>query len=313
MQRTYACEQTPKALQCKVQHAGEFRRFSLNYCSVASLAETIRSFFQLPISTILKLRYLDNEKDWIAFTTDTELQYAIEITESPLRISFLIVSPNEPTPSSTVQSVAAVLQSEVPCLTSFGCGRGRGRGGRGNALTKEERLALKRERISGRIRMFEEKLADPSLNADRTRTMTWKLSKLREKLESLNYEASEQPMPQQPIAHFPTEEAEAMTQGACERSWRCHPARLHAHHGCGRGRGHWGKVGRGEAHVGQQQGDHIAGKKWVVPKETWIQFQEAKQNLLVARQSGNPEAVKEALEAFVVAKKMKKEARYPKV
>jgi len=61
-----------------------------------------------------------------------------------------------------------------------------------------------------------------------------------------------------------------------------------------------------------QVGDHLLGKKWVVPKETWIQFQESKENLKRARQSGDAETIKKALEAFVIAKQLKKEHRFPK-
>jgi len=174
-----------------------------------------------------------------------------------------------------------------------------------------------------------------SLTSDRERAITWKISKLREKLEGLLKER-------------------ANTDGECEseRPWRRdhgpahthelqgfehmhphehhHPHHLHHHEmeagghphapcrnrgrGCrggGGGRGRWTRevVAQPED---IQDGSQPLGNKWVVPKETWIQFQEAKENLKVARRSGDAGAIKNALEAFVIAKQLKKEYRYPK-
>jgi len=128
--------------------------------------------------------------------------------------------------------------------------------------------------------------------------------------------------------------------GHCEKPWRHHGPGHHGpghhgpgHHGrpgChsefhhhesevgyqgGRGRGCRGKWAREAAQQEKremQDGDQPIGKKWAVPKETWIQFQESKENLKVARKSGDAEAIKQALEAFVIAKQLKKEHRYPK-
>jgi len=214
------------------------------------------------------------------------------------------------------------LYKRGPCA-----GRG-GKCGRGPVFTKEEREVFKKTRIATRISLLESKLADPTLSSDRERVISWKLSKLREKLETIALEKSE------------------IENSETERPWRrhgphhvhphgpCHPhfdevetetsGRPHGPRGCGgRGRG----CGRGrwaaarEAAVAascaqekvEKDGEHILGKKWVVPKQTWIQFQEAKENLRVARRSGDAEAIKKAFEAFVVVKQQKKENRFPKV
>jgi len=300
---------TPNSFHFKVQFKDEFRRFSLQNPSFSALEVTLRSSYQIPHHLALKIKFQDDEKDWVVFSSDFEFQHALQLSGSPLRITFVILDqPEEQVPIKS-QTVPAV--EEQP-FKRGPCGRGgRGRGGRGPVLTREEREAFKRTRISTRISLLESQLADPSLSSERHRAITWKLSKLREKLETLSTEKpepdySETEKPWRHHGHFPhhgegcNPDEHLLPHGPCRgRSGRGR--------GCGRGR--WA---REEETQEKEDGDHILGKKWVVPKQTWIQFQESKENLRAARRSGDAEAIKKALEAFVAAKQMKKEHRYPK-
>jgi len=192
-------------------------------------------------------------------------------------------------------------------------------------MPREERIALKTTKITGHIEALEAALLDPSLPSDQERAMTWRLEKLKLKLEKFN-------------AMKKAVEGQGEAQGEEEEPWR-HWRRGPGCHGgpCGEGQvpdgeaaPRWGHCGRGRGGkcrrnrldgqqpqatgsetVGEGE-DHPCGKKWVVPKETWAQFHEAKENLKAARRSGDAEAIKVAFEAFLEMKKVKKEARYPK-
>jgi len=305
---------TPTTFHFKVQLKDEFRRFALENPSFSTFETALRSSFLLP-NDALKFKFQDDEKDWVVFSSDFEFQHALQLSGSPLRVSIFLDQPQvaqiqQPEPNTVVE--------EIPLKRGPCTGRG-GKCGRGPAFTKEERDASKKTRITARISMLEGHIADPALSSERERVISWKLSKLREKLETLSLEKPE------------------IENSETEKPWRhrgphghgpCHPhfdevetsGRPHGPRGCGGrgrgcGRGRWAR----EAECGQQEvekdGDnmHILGKKWVVPKQTWIQFQEAKENLRVARRSGDAEAIKKAFEAFVVVKQQKKENRFPKV
>jgi len=312
---------TPNTFHFKVQLNGEFRRFALDNPSFSAFETAVRSSFCLPVNN-LRFKFQDDEKDWVVFSSDFEFQHALQLSGSPLRVSILLL--DQPEVSQTQQpepSVPSVVE-EFPCKRGPCAGRG-GKCGRGTAFTKEERDALKKTRITTRISMLEAHLADPALTSERERVISWKLSNLREKLESLSLEKpevenseTEKPWrhhgrghihPHGPC-HLDSQEGETETETGHPHG----PRRGGRGRGCGRVR--WAAAR--EALSGQEvekDGEHILGKKWVVPKQTWIQFQEAKENLRVARRSGDAEAIKKALEAFVAVKQQKKENRFPKV
>jgi len=254
---------------------------------------------------------MDDEKDWILISSDLELAHAVEINPSPIRIQVTLTST---VPEPEKQENQADVGSEEFPWKRRGCGRGMGRGcggGRGPMISKEERLALKKARIAGRISALETALLDPSLPSERERTITWKLENLKYKLEGFDAvkDSLAEPTEGEERGHWRRgpgcDGGEQVPEGEFP-SFRGH---------CGRGRG--GRRGRGRQHDSQQEeatteteGDHVCGKKWVVPKEAWAHFQECKENLKVARSSGDAEAIKVAFEAFSLAKEKKKEARY---
>jgi len=314
--QTNTSNNTP--VHIKAQHSDEFRRFSLPEVTFESLETMLRSLFSIP-SEPIKVKFLDDENDWILISSDMEFQHAVELSTSPLRIQITLYG-QTPTP------VPAPVQPEVPptsefCFQRRGCGRGmgRGRGGRGPMISKEDRIALKKARIAGRISALETVLLDPSLPAERERSISWKLENLKYKLErmekmkeTLAGEQQDEKVQEEPSAQWRHGHGCSPCDGVDQPDGEF-PCRRHH---CGRGRGRGGNCRRGRQEgqtevTAETEGDHEC-KKWVVPKEAWSHFQECKENLKIARRSGDAEAVKVAFEAFALAKEQKKEARFPK-
>jgi len=304
----------------KAQHNDEFRRFSLSEITFAALETMLRTLFSIP-SEPIKVKFMDDEKDWILISSDMELEHAVEISTFPIRVQVSLSGQVSASQNASESIEKQENQADAPETNEDFCwrrrggchgrgmGRGCGGGGRGPMISKEERLALKKARIAGRISALETALLDPSLPPERERTISWKLENLKYKLDTLETMKDS-------LASEPQGEEHS-------RPWRKGPGpcggempaegEFHCRGPCGRGRG--GRRGRGRQEnqetTTETEGDHC-GKKWVVPKESWSHFQECKENLKVARQSGDAEAIKVAYEAFVLAKEKKKETRYPK-
>jgi len=329
------------SVHIKAQHNDEFRRFSLSTLVFSSLESTVRTVFSIPSDTLFKVKYLDDEKDWVLFSSDSELQHAVDLSTSPLRL--LVVLP-EDTPAKKQEVKPVEPTSEPFCCRGKWRGRG-GRGcrgglgmggmGRGPMISKEERLTMKTSRISGRISVLEATLLDPTLTSDRERAITWKLEQLKQKLErfetmksSVGKVGQAEEKEAEPIhgqqscspcglpCGLPCSEPQAPVPtstdaDADEHPWACGGGGRWRGK-CGRGRGGWRRQEATGATTTEEEGDHSCGKRWVVPKETWAHFQECKEKLRVARSSGDAEAIKVALEEFMLAKEQKKAARFPK-
>jgi len=341
----------------KAQHNDEFRRFSLHDLTFASLDSMLRTLFN--ITSDIKVKFLDDEKDWILISSDSELQHAVEISTSPIRIQVTLPlvgkAPVASVPLNTQTKVGAAPEGseEQFSCQKRGCRRGMGRGGcgKGPMLSDEERVALKTARITGRISAFETALLEPSLPSDRARAITWRLEHLKSKLEKIKSAPQGEGLQEfgRPWRRGPGGPCCELDMGHVQRTTEsdvpCGDAPAWGH--CGKGRGGrcararfdvqrttesdvpcgdapaWGHCGKGRGgrcararfdgqKATESEGDHMCGKKWVVPKETWAHFHECKENLQVARRSGDAEAIKVAFEAFLLAKKEKKEARYSK-
>jgi len=291
--------QTQTNVHVKAISYSDLRRFALTETNFDALQSTIRLVFAFSPEVSFVLKFLDDEKDWISFSTDFELQHAIELSKSLLRVRVVLPDAID----TPVTEGSCPRGEKEKGRGGRGC-RG-GRGGRGFAITTE-RLTLKLEIITQRISDLEEILADPATPSDRKRAITWKLDKLKEKAERLTAIKNSTETQPENAEDIPREQ---------HSMWRRGPGRNTEEgtgtgsEGCwGRGRG--GRGCRGKmARQGEEEGDHPVGK-WVVPKETWAQFQECKENLRNARKSGDAEAIKQALEAFMEAKEKKKEARF---
>jgi len=161
---------TTTQIHVKASLDNEFRRFALNPPTFLNLFTTLKTLFNLDKE--FRIKFQDDEKDWVLLSTDQELLYAHELAGSPLRLDIKIIH----------ESVSATSPSEDACRG--GRGRSRGRGGRvGANLSKEERLTLKSNRLASRIAELETKINSGHLNSDRDRVLRWRLGNLQNKLK----------------------------------------------------------------------------------------------------------------------------------
>jgi hypothetical protein len=280
----------------KVSYNNEFRRFLLNPVSFEHLYTTLRSLFELPAD--FRIKFQDDENDWVLLSTDTELVYATELSGSPLRLQVKLSLPETP------------AQVGSPDLPTGRGGRARGRGCRGGGrggLTRSERLMKKSSRLSERISVLEEKLSSDKLTSDRRRVLTWKLEKVKENLvtvkmmnEELSQNCQEKTLAQQssevsvsdseltPIALIPEETS-------VERV------------GCRGRRGRGGAHSQAWRNKGESDQPLKKGKTRINP-EILANFRQCKEDLRVARESKDAELIKTCLEKFHVAKASRLEA-----
>jgi len=174
MQSTQTIQQTSAPVHVKVALDNEFRRFLLNPISFDHLEKTLKTLFSL--QSEFRIKFQDDENDWVLITTDQELVYATELSGSPLRLQVKLLSSDTPA-KADAESLSATERGR-----GRGC-RGRGRGaGRGGLKSREERLSNKSSRLAERINQLESKLSSQKLTSERERVIRWRLSKLQEKL-----------------------------------------------------------------------------------------------------------------------------------
>jgi len=281
----------------KVSHENEFRRFLLNPVTYPQLETTLKTLFNLEGE--LRIKFQDDENDWVLLSTDQELVYATELSGSPLRLQVKLLE-------------NAVPKEESPCQSERGkerCGRGgRGRGaGRGGCkLTPEERLSLKSGRLTERINQLESKLSSKQLTSERERVVRWRLAKLQEKLEFVKATQTslETCYPQQTTEPATSETQEPTEVKLEEGSQEVNPWARRGH--CGR------PGGRGRGCRGAQGCDK---PKWRELKsrldpELTANWQKCRQDFIEAKQSGDAEKIAACKEAFWMAKLAKKEAMH---
>lgn len=201
---------TTATTHVKVNYNNEFRRFALETLSFAQLESTLRVLYSLDDSVQLKVKFQDDENDWVLLSSDEELSYAVEFG-LPLRLSFQVIEVQTPPPTSNIPSSAeiptvfpAAKMSDVYSspATSFyppagestvpvRGGRGRGRGRVGGNVTMQDRLNAKTSRLSERIEALEARLAEnPTLPSERQRVLRWRLSQLQSKLSAVQEKKS---------------------------------------------------------------------------------------------------------------------------
>jgi len=270
----------------KIQFRNEIRRFSLSTPSFALLESTVRDLFEL--SSEFKVRYLDDEEDWVTISNNSEFAYAVELS-SLLRLS-ITLKEEETTPVS--------FETSEP--EQFGkCRRGRGRGGRGKAgkpwnanLSPQERLDKKTSRLTERIATLEEKMKDETIPKDRVRVLVWRLQNLKEKLESVNADRST------------LESTGSLPDHFGHRGPHGHGGR-----GCGRGRG-----ARGRGHCQKWKEEPQNGSDQIedspTPHNDSPVFQ-CKTNLIAARKSGNKDEIETCRLALKLAKQERKNTMSP--
>lgn len=103
----------------KVKHGDDLRRLTLASPTMAQLVSTASTLFALPSTSPLKIRYMDDDGDWITISSDQELQEAfLTVTGLPLRVEVLLApaaaaAPMEvpASPRSTTSSFAVVEEN----------------------------------------------------------------------------------------------------------------------------------------------------------------------------------------------------------
>jgi hypothetical protein len=274
----------------KVAYENEFRRFLLNPVSFEKLETTLKTMFNL--NAEFRIKFQDDENDWVLVTTDQELVYATELSGSPLRLQVKLLETSVKTDAEA-----------VPTEKGRGRGRGcRGRGlGRGGCKSPEERLSLKSSRLAERINELETKLTSQTLPPERERVIRWRLTKLQEKLaavtamkESVGNEPSTEQSPTvAPVVPILNEEEEKTSCRGGRRGGRC-------------GRGGWRR-----ALMDNEDGtdQSVRPRKPRMDPEIMANFRQCKADLQAARESGDAEKIQICLEAFKTAKATKLEAR----
>jgi hypothetical protein len=276
----------------KVAYENEFRRFLLTPVSFENLETTLKTLFNL--NTEFRIKFQDDENDWVLLTTDQELVYATELSGSPLRLQ------------------VSVNPSAQPAENARGRGKGcRGRGqGRGGFKSPEERLTAKSSRLADRIAELEEKINSGKLTADRERVIRWRLLMLQDKLAAVKNR-------KESFANVPSTEAEAVAAPEPvsaenvkveEEKPSCRGGRR----GRGCGRGGWRRAMMDEDGTDRPVRERPVRERKprvAIPPEIIENFRQCKADLRAARESGDAEKIQSCSEALKTARAAKFEAR----
>jgi len=286
---------TKSPVHVKVAHDNEFRRFLLSPITFENLQTTLKTLFTL--ETEFRIKFQDDENDWVLLTTDQELVYATELSGSLLRLQVKLLS------SDTQKGTES-----VPTGRGRGC-RGRGRGaGRCGLKSPEERLSMKSSRLTERINHLETKINSNKFSSERERVLRWRLTKLQEKLVFV------QEMKESLATNMQTPETAAVTEtgpvsadvtpSEDQEKPFCKGGR------CGRGgRGGWRRAkmedGSDQPVRGCRGARGCRGNRARVAPEIIANFRQCKATLHAAREAGNAEDIQAALESFQAAKAAK--------
>jgi len=291
--------QTNAPVHVKVALDNEFRRFLLNPISFDHLEKTLKTLFSL--QSEFRIKFQDDENDWVLITTDQELIYATELSGSPLRLQVKLLSSDTPA-KADAESLPATERGR-----GRGC-RGRGRGaGRGGLKSREERLSNKSSRLAERINQLETKLSSQKLTSERERVIRWRLSKLQEKLAFItavkeSMAANSENSPAESTEAVPGQVAEVVTPNEEEEEKTSCRGGRRGRGGC---RGGWRRAMDEE---GSDQPRGCKGRRARIAPELIANFRQCKANLHAARDAGNAEEIEKCLAAFKEAKAAKLEA-----
>lgn len=289
--------QTTRNIHVKCVLNNEFRRFSLDEePTFGQLVELVRSTYSLTSTEKLKLFFIDDEKDLVVLSNDEELLYAVSIV-FPLRVVVTTLSVEEEqkntTISVTLKNDAVVENRDFnPLSDKTTCERGRGKqewqnrkNNRNTAerITKEDRINFKISKITETIEQIESLLLT-DLSANRARTLTWKLEKLKSKLsdfENLKVQLKEKV--DEPKTEFVT------------------PCGSRGHGGCG---------GRGRAPRAFENSELTKNNRDRTNNDQiWEKIRQCRQDLKAARKSGNQQEIEKCQNDLEEAKSQKWELK----
>jgi len=338
-----------QSVHFKVVLDNEFRRFSLDKLNFTLLEQTIRAVYSLPEDNVLKICFVDDEKDLVLMTSDDEMTYALELTGQPVRLSVTIV--NGPADSTSVPR-CGYCDSSAPCRGRGGWGRGRGREEwkeerrkwkeEKEKLSPSDRLNRKTERISERIKHFESVLQTADLPANRQRCLNWRVEKLNAKLEKIKEKQTliadaDLKTPCDPVYEIPTKQQISENEHVPFHFWKGNRGGWGGP-GCSRGgwggpvcsrggpRGghHWARgTGCSRGGFGPHGVPHWArapctetnASTETVPcdrEQICENLHTCCVNLKAARESGNQEEIEKCFQALREAKEKKRDAKSKK-
>jgi len=280
---------TKSPVHVKVAYDNEFRRFLLSPISFENLQTTLKTLFTL--ETEFRIKFQDDENDWVLLTTDQELVYATELSGSLLRLQVKLLA------SETQKGTES---QSVPVGRGRGC-RGRGRGaGRCGLKSPEERLSMKSSRLTERINQLDSKINSNTFSSDRERVLRWRLAKLQEKL------AFVQEMKESLPTNTQTPETAADVTETGPVSADVTPSEDQEKPFCKGGRcGRGGRGGWRRAKMEDGSDRPVRRARARVAPEIIANFRQCKATLHAAREAGNAEDIQAALEAFQAAKAAK--------
>jgi len=296
MQTTTTTSNNRSPVHIKVAYENEFRRFLLTPVSFEQLQTTLKALFNL--NAEFRIKFQDDENDWVLLSTDQELVYATELSGSPLRLQLTLLETTEYT-KPEVQADGERRRGGRGCRGGKGFGFG---GGRGGCQSHEERLAKSSSRLADRINQLEAKLnSEEKLPSEREEVIRWRLSKLQEKLATVKaMKESLADSNSNSDVEKPKVEEEEKTG---EDKPSCH---MRGGRRGGRGcHGGWRRAMDGD----ERQFEERTGRKPRVDPEILAKFRQCKADLRAARESGDAEKIESCLEAVKIAKAAKWEAR----
>jgi len=242
------------------------------------LVDLIRSLYSLPVTSNLKICFVDEEQDIILISSDHELLYAAELVQ-PLKLVITTVSiPLE-------QPQARVEPSQVASLPKLSGEDKKKWRHEMQTLTKEQKISAKIARITERIKHIEALLLT-DLPAHSHRALSWRVEKLQGKLECLQL-LSDTLIQNTEVPTFVASQPEDFERRGC------------------RGRGGRGGC-RGRRTFESNEAPEGCRKQWgPLDKQIW----QCRQDWRAARAAGNQEQTDACSKALDEAKALKWEAK----
>jgi len=269
---TYLQMDTQGMISVKAKFQNEIRRFALPAASSwTTLETTLGSLFS--ISEPIVVKYLDDEDDLCTISSQDELNFAIAMQKSPLRIHiFQVGSPKQQEQVQAPLSLSSSrprLHPNAPAFQPAIPPALPPQFEKPTPCQKGERMQAKLAQLEEKKKTFLSALSDESLNSEKRRVMTWKVQKIEEKINVIELRRDKQLEKEK--SGFPR-------------------------HGLADQPGHWGRGrggcgGRGRGGRGRDQGDPIL----------LALTQEARPRIMEARRNGD-EAAEHAIQMEVLQK-----------
>lgn len=308
---------TKSNVHIKVEYNQEYRRFQVETLSFEHLQNTLRTLLNIDPAQPVKILFLDDEKDWVLITSDSELAHAWELSPTLLRLCVKpVASPIVSIPLPVVPASTNV--EEAPFSHPWRGGPCRGRGGRGGKGRCDPSMRIqffekKIERLSEKRDALKAKLAD--MPEDKARAVSWRISHLDNKIENMKWKKEHFTKLAQTVEEPNATAAETTCCKAefvndCEAT----PAPSECPFGFkgGRGRGgchgRWGGQ-RGNCGWGEGEGQGACPRQRACDSPLFATFQERKAELKAARKEGNQEEIQAKWEAVQEAKENWKQAK----